>query len=158
DPRTEAEIGVIVRQWRDAQPAVTRFWKEVGRAVRVAIRVPGQPMLVLPAPRPPITALFADHTLTLTLPSGRAITYPQARLRPNQRCGGADRDVELMENSKGTGKPARAWFGTAVENLVQGCARVLLAAALVRFEARGLPVVHHAHDEVTVEVPEGSIS
>jgi len=41
---------------------------------------------------------------------------------------------------------------------VQGCARDLLAAALLRFEARGLPVVFHCHDEVVIEVPEGSIS
>ena len=41
---------------------------------------------------------------------------------------------------------------------MQGCARDLLAAALVRFEARGLQVVHHAHDEITIEVPAGSIS
>jgi hypothetical protein len=158
DPRTDAEIGVIVRQWRDAHPAITRFWKELARAIRVAIRVPGQSVLVAPAPRPPITALFAAGNLTLTLPSGRAITYPQARLVPNRKFEDADPDVEFMDNARGQWKPARAWFGTAVENLVQGCARDLLAAALVRFEARGLPVVHHAHDEVTIEVPEGSIS
>jgi hypothetical protein len=33
----------------------------------------------------------------------------------------------------------------------------LLAAALLRFEARGLPVVFHCHDEIVIEVPTGSI-
>jgi hypothetical protein len=42
--------------------------------------------------------------------------------------------------------------------VVQGCARDLLAAALLRFEIRALPVVFHCHDEVVIEVPEGSIS
>ena len=158
DPRTDAEIGVIVRQWRDAHPAITRFWKELARAIRVAIRVPGQPILVAPAPRPPITALFAAGNLTLTLPSGRAITYPQARLVPNRKFEDAAPDVEFMDTARGQWKPVRGWFGTFVENVVQGCARDLLAAALVRFEARGLQVVHHAHDEITIEVPEGSIS
>jgi hypothetical protein len=51
----------------------------------------------------------------------------------------------------------RAWFSTLVENVVQGTARDLLAAALLRFEARGLPVVFHCHDEVVVEVPWGPI-
>jgi DNA polymerase len=158
DPRTDPEIGVIVRQWRDAHPQITQFWKQLARAIRVAIRVPGQPVLVAPAPRPPITATFVDRALTLTLPSGRAITYPQPRLAPNRKFEDADPDVEFMDNAKGQWRTARGWFGTFVENVVQGCARDLLAAALMRFEARGLQVVHHAHDEVTIEVPEGSIS
>jgi len=158
DPRTDEEIKVIVRQWRDAHPVVTKFWKELARAIRVAIRVPGQPVLVLPAPRPPITAMFADHTLMLTLPSGRAITYPQAHLVPNRKFEDADPDIEFMDNAKGQWKPARAWFGTFVENVVQGTARDLLAAALLRFEARGWPIAFHCHDEITVEVPEGTVS
>jgi hypothetical protein len=41
---------------------------------------------------------------------------------------------------------------------VQGCARDLLAAAIERFETRGIAVTLHCHDEVTVEVPVGSLS
>src|SRR5262249_5138122 len=54
--------------------------------------------------------------------------------------------------------PTRAWFGTLVENVVQGTARDLLAAALLRFEARGLPSIFHCHDEMVIEAPEGSVS
>ena len=45
--------------------------------------------------------------------------------------------------------------GSIVENVVSGIARDLLAEAIVRFEARGLPVVFHWHDDVVCEVPEG---
>ena len=41
---------------------------------------------------------------------------------------------------------------------MQGTARDLLAAAIERFESRGIPVVFHCHDEVTAEVPIGSLS
>ena len=41
---------------------------------------------------------------------------------------------------------------------MQGTARDLLAAALLRFEARELPVVFHCHDEAVIEVPEGAVS
>ena len=63
-----------------------------------------------------------------------------------------------MDNARGQWKPYRGWFGTFVENVVQGTARDLLAAAIERFETRGIDVVFHCHDEVTVEVPIGSLS
>ena len=52
----------------------------------------------------------------------------------------------------------RAWHGILTENVVQGIARDLLAAAIVRAEARGWKVVHHAHDELVVEAPIDAIS
>ena len=87
---TDDEIKAIIQQWRDAHPATCKFWKDLARAIRVAIKT-GQPILVAPAPQPPIVAAFADGNLTLTLPSGRAITYPEARLIPAQVRGRAVR-------------------------------------------------------------------
>src|SRR5262245_22955101 len=157
DGRSDAEVLTLIRQWRDAHPAIRAFWRELAQAARVAIRT-GHPILVAPAPRPPIIAAFDDYALTLTLPSGRAISYPGARLAPNTKFEDGDPDIEFFDNARGQWKPARAWFGTLVENVVQGTARDLLAAALLRFEARGLPVVFHCHDEVVIEVPEGTVS
>jgi DNA polymerase len=157
DGRTDDEVLAIIRQWRDAHPAIRAFWRDLAQAARVAIRT-GRPILVAPAPRPPIIAAFDGYALTLTLPSGRAINYPGAHLTPNTKFENGDPDVKFFDNARGQWLPARAWAGTLIENCVQGCARDLLAAALLRFEARGLPVVFHCHDEVVIEVPEGSIS
>lgn len=157
DTRSDEEVMAIIKQWRDAHPAIRAFWRELAQAARVAIRTE-RPILVASAPRPPIVATFDGYALTLTLPSGRAINYPGAHLTPNTKFEDADPDIEFMDNARGQWKPARAWFGTLVENVVQGTARDLLAAALLRFESRGLPVVFHCHDEIVVEVPAGSIS
>jgi DNA polymerase len=157
DIRSDAEVSALIKQWRDAHPAIRAFWKELAQAARVAIRT-GRPILVAPAPRPPIIANFDGYALTLRLPSGRSINYPGARLSPNTKFEDGDPDIEFFDNARGQWKPARAWFGTLTENTVQAVARDLLAAALLRFEARGLPVVFHCHDEVVIEVPEGSIS
>jgi CHC2 zinc finger len=157
DVRSDAEVSSLVHQWRDAHPAICTFWRRLAQAARVAIRIE-RPILVAPAPHPPITAAFDGYALTLTLPNSRAINYPGARLTPNTKFEDGDPDIEFFDNARGQWKPARAWFGTLVENVVQATARDLLAAALLRFEARGLPVVFHCHDEVVIEVPEGSIS
>ena len=45
-----------------------------------------------------------------------------------------------------------------VHNCVQGTARDLLAAAIIRAEARGWKVVFHCHDELVIEAPEGAVS
>jgi hypothetical protein len=156
DRRSDEEIRAVIQQWRNAHPATRKFWNDLALAIRVAIRT-GQPTLVAPAPQPPIVAAFAESNLTLTLPGGRAITYPEARLIPG-RYDDVPSDVQFMDNARGQWKPYRGWFGTFVENVVQGTARDLLAAAIERFETRGIVVVFHCHDEVTVEVPVASLS
>jgi hypothetical protein len=156
DPRSDEEIRAIIQQWRNAHPATCKFWNDLSRAIRVAIRTE-QPNLVAPAPQPSTVAAFADGNLTLTLPSGRAITYPEARFIPS-KFEDAPPDVQFMDNARGQWKHYRGWFGTFIENVVQGTARDLLAAAIERFETRGIDVVFHCHDEVTVEVPIGSLS
>jgi DNA polymerase len=157
DGRTDAEIKAIIQQWRDAHAAITKFWKELARAARAAIRT-GQMQQVGGESRPTITAAFDGYALTLTLPGGRAVNYPGAHLRANQKFEDGDPDIEFFDNAKGQWKPVRAWFGVLVENVVQACARDLLAAALLRFEARGLATVFHCHDEVVIEAAEGTVT
>src|SRR5215813_11361735 len=157
DGRSDAEVQAIIRMWRDEHPAIRAFWHDLAQAARVAIRI-GRPILVAPAPRPPIIAASDGYALTLTLPSGRAINYPGAHLTANTRFEDGDPDIEFFDNARGQWKPVRAWFGTLVENVVQGTARDLLAAAIIRAEARGWKVVFHCHDELVIEAPAGSIS
>ncbi|HEY1864972.1 MAG TPA: toprim domain-containing protein [Roseiarcus sp.] len=156
DTRSDDEIKAIIHQWRTAHPRVTKFWKDLGRGLRLAMRT-GEPVLIAPPPQPPLVATFERGTLRLRLPSGRAIAYPGARLAPN-RYDDYPPDIEFFDNAKGQWRPVRGWFGIFVENAVQAVARELLAAAIDRCEARGLAVVFHCHDEVTIETPVGALS
>jgi hypothetical protein len=94
-----------------------------------------------------------NGTLLLTLPSGRKLSYPEARLMPGKFED--TRELQHKDNAKGGWNNIGAWYGTLTENVVQASARDLLAAAMLRLEAAGYPVVLHVHDEIVCEVPEG---
>jgi DNA polymerase len=139
DKRSDAEILTDIHAWRTAHPKTTAIWHALTRAIRIAIRT-SQPFSAGKT-----VAEFSDGNLTLALPSARRITYPEARLVPSKYENGYP-DVLFKDNARGKWADYRGWFGTFVENVVQGTARDLLAAALERFEARGIPIVLHVHD------------
>jgi DNA polymerase len=153
DGRSDAEVLADVKQWRLAHPAIVKFWRELATAIRVAIRI-GRPVSV--GTQPQVIAAFDGQNLTLTLPSERAINYPGARLVPNTKFEDGDPDVEFFDNARGNWRRVRGWYGIFVENVIQATARDLLAAALLRFDARGYPIVFHCHDEVVIEAPENA--
>jgi DNA polymerase len=154
EERPDHEIKKDIARWRRMHPRIRRFWKRLERAVHLSFRA-GVPIRVNEPPLPEIFTRFADGNLTITLPSGRNITYPNARLVPGKY---EDPDVSFYDNAHGQWRETRAWFGLLVENVVQGTARDLLAAALERLEARGLAVCFHCHDEAVAEVPIGTIT
>jgi DNA polymerase len=139
--------------WRAAHQSTARFWYGLERAAIMAVRV-SNPEMAFPVGR--VSYRFADPFLRLTLPSGRAISYPFAKIRgPNQY---GKLELTFLDNAGGKFTECRfgqgAWFGMLVENVVQAIARDLLAGALMRLEAAGYPVVLHVHDEIVAEVPE----
>jgi hypothetical protein len=154
--RSDAEVQTIVRTWRSAHPKIVEFWQRLMRAARISLRTK-QAIRVMPAPRPAIITDFDGYALTITLPSSRPINYPGARLVPNRKFEDGDADIEFFDNARGQWKPTWAWFGTIIENTVQAVARDLLAAAIIRAEARGWKVVFHCHDELVIEAPVGEI-
>jgi hypothetical protein len=154
EQRPDHEVKQDIVRWRRMHPRTQRFWKRLHRAVRLSFRV-NVPIRVDEPPSPEIIVRFTDGNLSITLPSGRAITYPNARLVPGKY---EDPDVSFYDNAHGQWRETRAWFGLLVENVVQGTARDLLAAALERLEARGLAVCFHCHDEAVAEVPIGTIT
>jgi Toprim domain/CHC2 zinc finger len=156
DDRSDVAIKNDIEKWRRAHPRVVKFWHDLARCIRIAIKT-GQSVYIGTAPGPTIIASFEAGHLYLTLPSGRAITYPDARLVPS-KFEGYPADVVFKDNARRQWKETRAWHGTFTENVVQGTARDVLAAAIARMEARGLPVVLHVHDDLVIEVPTGSIT
>jgi hypothetical protein len=149
DTRTDDEIKANVASWRSAHPKITRFWNELENALKRAVRRPGKRFTC-----GRLVAECRDGTLWMTLPSGRSIAYPEARLVDGKFEDTVD--IAFKDNAKGQWREVTEWYGTFVENAVQATARDLLAAALMRLEAAGFPIVAHVHDEAVAEIPNGA--
>ena len=132
-------------EWRAAHKATVAFWRALETMLRRAIRT-GQPIKLRS-----LTCTFEDDTLYVTLPSGRRLSYPQARLVPGKFDGTTQ--IIFKDNARGGWSDNRSWHGTFTENVVSAISRDLLAASMQRLEAAGYPVVLHVHDEIVCEVP-----
>jgi hypothetical protein len=144
DPRSDDQIKAAnIDPWRKAHPKTTRFWQALEGIAHRAIRT---------GKRIELRNLVAEHidgTLYLTLPSGRRLAYPRAHLGPGKYQNDV---VHFHDNGRGQFVENDAWYGQLVENVVQAVARDLLAAAMLRLEAAGFPIVSHVHDEIVAEV------
>jgi len=130
---TDAELRLMVKQWRRANPRIVELWDILGDAFRYG----GE------AGRLRVETDGADRLLFL--PSGRPIVYHKV-------LGGS-----RLTFASPKGFRADTYGGRLCENATQAVARDLLGEALVRLEDAGLAVVGHVHDEVLVEAGEDDL-
>ena len=153
DKFSDAEVETFRDAWRANHPAIVKFWYAIDSSAVLAVRERGQVVRC-----GPIDLRCNGAFLQLKLPSGRKISYPQPRLITEVRNRKRQR-VVFTDNAQGRFVDCRngqgAYAGTWTENIVSGIARDLLAAAMLRVEAAGYPIVLHVHDEIVCEVPIG---
>jgi DNA polymerase len=151
DRFTDAEVENFKAEWRNAHPAIRKFWYAVDRAAWDAVHERGR-VITCGSVAFKSTGAF----LFLKLPSGRKLGYPQPRIRIEDE---RNQCVLFADNAAGQFKDCRngqgAYGGLWVENIVSGIARDLLAEAMLRLEKAGYPIVLHVHDELVAEVREG---
>lgn len=144
---TEQEMQDIVTQWRQASPTIPRFWRETEQAAKFALENPGK---LVKVPCCEVSYVRDKDALRCKLPSGRWLTYWQARLE--------DGNIVFMGQNQTTRKWEKTdtWGGKLVENIVQAVARDCLAVALLRLDKAGYEITFHVHDEIIAEAPKGS--
>ena len=140
------EMTEIVRAWRAASPRIPALWRETEAAAIYAIEHPGE----LATMRCGVVYRVIGRTLRCILPSGRSLSYWDARLD--------DDGIVFMAQNQTTRKweATSTWGGKLVENIVQAFARDCLATALLRLDKAGFRILFHVHDEIICEAPSGS--
>lgn len=149
---TEEELPDIVARWRAANRRICDLWYRVEEA---ALRVmeTAQPQ-ALPGLIFALEgdAVFGQRFLTVRLPSGRKLYYPEPFLQENQFGRPAIHYYAVGQKTK-KWEVTGTYGGKLTENIVQAVARDCLAETLRRIEARGLRVIFHVHDEVILDAP-----
>lgn len=144
----DAEMQAIVDAWRGANDHVVDYWWRVERAAVETIKY-GRETTVDGAG--PITFHRIAGVLFISLPSGRRLAYPGARITKNRfgkdsiayQGQGLNRGLTTLET----------YGGKLVENITQAVARDLLAHALRNVQAAGHAITMHIHDEIVVDAP-----
>ena len=138
---TEEELPTLVRQWRSANPHITRLWWDVDEAVMTAVRDK--------------TSTYAhgirfhvqSGMLFIHLPSGRDLCYAKPRIGENQFGSPAVTYMGVGVTKKW--ERIESYGPKFVENIVQGISRDLLCYAMRTL--RCCDIVAHVHDEIILE-------
>lgn len=155
----------LVRAWRAAHPATTKFWYALSDAVWECIEHPDENTPVWK-----VRGIRIDRRkswLRIQLPSGRYLCYPNIRIKPRKKIW-TDTDgnqtiewrdticydgVDPFKKYWGT---VETYYGKIVENIVQATSRDILAHGMRLAEAEGAEIVLHVHDEIIAEVPDSN--
>ena len=141
----------IVRTFRDTYSNFPVAWKATGRAAMRAVDQPGSVHACL-GDKVQFRCTADRRWLTATLPSGRRLRYPRPHIVEELNRFGTMADVL---KTFGVSQYTHQWaaehkHGSLLfQNCVSAIARDLLTAATTRFEAAGLPVILHVHDEIS---------
>jgi DNA polymerase bacteriophage-type len=169
---TDVQITDIKVKWRKAHPNICKLWyamgdagNEIAKKASWIARGVDQTIEDIQVGR--LTFEYSPENggfMFMVLPSGRRIAYPGINRAKDYReryfiekPKDTDEPVGkmttyFMDNSAGRFHRVFVWHGILIENAVQGIARDLLAAAIMRVEAAGFPIVVHVHDEAVIEV------
>ena len=145
---TEQEEQDTVRKWRDANPYIVRFWSQVeNAAMECAVAKTTTHVGAME---------FKMHgkTMTIQLPSGRLISYPDIEPCTN-RFGSASLRYHGLNQTTNKWCWIETYGGKLTENIVQATARDCLAVVMARLQetATRIDIVFHVHDELVCEAP-----
>lgn len=153
---TEEELPNIVALWRQASPKIKELWYTVEKAAVYTVTT-GNPMTIDHGItfRLEVDPFYGYRYMTIELPSGRKLFYPDPHIKLNNFDKEAVHFKTQVNNAWVT---ESTYGGKLVENITQAVARDCLALTLMRLYDNGLPAIMHIHDEAVIEVPKDEAS
>ena len=153
---TEEELPNIVELWRQASPKIKELWYTVEKAAVYTVTT-GNPMTIEHGItfRLEVDPFYGYRYMTIELPSGRKLFYPDPHIKLNNFDKEAVHFKTQLNNAWVT---ESTYGGKLVENITQAVARDCLALTLMRLSENGLPAIMHIHDEAVIEVPKDEAS
>ena len=137
----EEELQPLVDSWRMANPNIVRFWWDVDRAVKKAVKQ-REPSVLRE-----IRFECRSGMLFITLPSGRRLSYVKPRIGENR----FSTESVTYEGVGGTKRWERieSYGPKFVENIVQAISRDILCYAMRTLSH--CRICAHVHDELIIE-------
>jgi DNA polymerase len=138
----EGEAARIIQVYRETYPAITKLWKQAGRALDAiaedkSSEVGKQGILQV------------DGLKGIKLPNGLYIKYPN--LRKQAKDGGTE---YVYDTKRGKAVfPNKIYGGKVVENVCQALARIIIGEQMLRI-AKKYKVVMTVHDAIACIAPE----
>jgi DNA polymerase len=142
-------VSDIVWKWREARPAFERWWSTLEYAVLIALDQPGR-RVNMPIGRgwcSEVVFVRDQHALRMELPSGRAISYHNARLHLEP---GASAPIAIYDKPEGYVETLDRKILS--NNMTQGLARDLFWLIMLSAD-KVETIVHEVYDEIVLEVP-----
>lgn len=155
DMTREAAIAcdVVKQLWRVKRPNIVKLWYGLEEAAVLAVKNPGRAYRY-----GKIVYKSDEQFLRCKLPSGRCLHYFNPGFQKKETPWGAMKEVIIyygVDSVTRKFSKMHLYSGLLAENCTQAVARDLLAAALIRSEDRGYPVVLHVHDEIVADRKKG---
>jgi len=152
---SEDQAREVIYSWRATNDWAVQFWRALERGAIDALHQSGTSIGVgrLTFYSPP-----GANLLFMQLPSGRVISYPEARVDVVETQRGSEFEITAI---KANWRPAegdtywprvRMYGGLMAENATQAAAADILRRSLVELDELEWPVVGHTHDELLLEV------
>ncbi|HBG7258645.1 DNA polymerase [Clostridioides difficile] len=143
----EDELQPLVTTWRNANPNITKFWWDVDKAAKKAIK--DRTIVKL---QHGIKFIYNPGVLFIELPSSRRLSYLRPKIEPHTTFSGDKITYEGMEQTSKQWKRIDTYGPKLVENIVQATARDCLREAMFNVTDAGYSIVMHVHDELVIDV------
>lgn len=144
---TENEMLQLVRDYRNTNQSIIKFWKQVEEMSIKAVKERRNFYYNQ------LEFLYDKDYLFIKLPSNRKLAYHKPNIELDSKY---NREVLTYYSVNQTTKKFEknyTYGGKLTENIVQGLSRDILATKMIDLEKHNYKIIMHVHDEVVLQVP-----